>query len=131
MMHVVFKMPIFPITCKSLYAWSSLFCWKEEENNFDILNYRNSQKDKTQNVIRRIHIWKPAFFQETNIYSSRNIWKRNEVYSRLTIKNNGTTSWTSLCCLFCDFEYISLFFYCFYCWLWTGKCLLGWFMHCK
>ena len=48
-----------------------------------------------------------------------------EISSKLTIKKTKQRQWRRFGVFVVKFEHISNFFKCFYCWLWTSKCLLG------
>ena len=91
----------------------------------NIFNYR-------LNVDIYWHVPAPA-----NIYfirvNKRNTPKRCEIFSKLTMfwcLIVNVAHITKM--LYLQFVYNSLifdsFFQCFFCWLWTGKCLLGWYV---
>ena len=67
----------------------------------------------------------------TNIYlfklNNRNSGERCEIRSKLTIKIAERRKWRHNVVLVSLFalNIFHTFSYCFYCWLWTGKCLLG------
>ena len=64
------------------------------------------------------------------IYLSKSIIKplrrRCEIYSKLTIKTPERSQWPRSGVFIVNFKHIShIFSQCFFCWFWTGKCLLG------
>ena len=67
-----------------------------------------------------------------NIYifkvSNRNFSKRSEICPKLTIKTPERSQWRRSLFFIVNFKHILHLFCCFYCWLWTGKCFLGWFI---
>ena len=54
----------------------------------------------------------------------RNTKKSCEICSELTIKTPERRQWRRSGVFIINFEHISQLLYCFYCWLWRGKCLL-------
>ena len=66
-----------------------------------------------------------------NIYlfkiNNRNTTKRCKIYLKLIIKTTNNVNDVVLVSLLLTLNIFQTFFYCCYCWLWTGKCLLGYF----
>ena len=56
----------------------------------------------------------------------RNNRERSEICSKLTMKTPKWRHWNHSDVFSVNFEHISHFLCSFYCWIWTGKCLLGW-----
>ena len=54
--------------------------------------------------------------------NNRNIRKRCEIYSKLTIKHKNDVTGVLLVFLLLTLNIFHVFFWCFYCWLWRGKC---------
>ena len=58
--------------------------------------------------------------------NTRNTWKKCEMCSKLPIKIPERRQWRRYgIFLVVTLNLFHIFFKCFYCWLWTGKCLLG------
>ena len=59
-------------------------------------------------------------------FNNRSSRKRSKICSKLTIKRHKTdVNDVVLAFLLLTLDIFQTFYYCFYCWLWKGKCLLG------
>ena len=57
--------------------------------------------------------------------NNRNFWRRCGICSKVIIKKFERHHWRRAGVIIVNFEHISHLFQYFYCWLWTGKYLLG------
>ena len=56
--------------------------------------------------------------------SAMKLLEKSEICSKLTIKALERRQWLYFGVFIVDLNIFHIFFYSFYCWLWTGKCLL-------
>ena len=77
------------------------------------------QIDKHWNEPANIYLFK---------FNNRNTRKKCKICSKLTIKTLERGQWRrsgALICIVFNLYVFHIFFYCFYCWLWTSNYLLG------
>ena len=89
--------------------WISWMCFK-----LTIKTVGNGVVQLSVNCPTNIHLFK---------VNNRNTIKRPKICSKLTIKTLEQCQWRRSGVFILNFEHF-VFFWCFYCWLWTAKCLL-------